>query len=313
MRRGHEPVVVAVQLPHRRGARRRQCRRRSATRLRDGGRARDAAVSGAPAVRGRRDREAQHLRQSGFPFSADRLHVRRSCEDLPGLQEFFRRQIILAWNSRITTQHVDGVASAVAKLLDASGSAPATTRPAADRRGYVRSGSRKKYPERSGGDLSALPMDVVRQLKRTAKVAVRAASKGLVLGGSHHARSACAGRTRRRDAARAQLAVFAGVRAGRAESGDRALCARRSARRGRSCCRLIRGSARDAAISRSTSRTTPSCVGAISETLPHDAGRDPKPASRRTRSRRSAAKPTSLTQGTRQRRRRAATARRTQG
>jgi len=68
--------------------------------------------------------------QSGFPYSAATDYVQPKMEDLPGLQEFFRRQIILAWNSRLTSQHVDGVANAIAKLLDASGRA-SDTRPAA--------------------------------------------------------------------------------------------------------------------------------------------------------------------------------------
>jgi len=56
-------------------------------------------------------------------------------EDLPGLQEFFRRQIILSWNSRLTARHVDGVANAVAKLLDASKASDA--RPTGAREGYL--------------------------------------------------------------------------------------------------------------------------------------------------------------------------------
>jgi dTDP-4-amino-4,6-dideoxygalactose transaminase/predicted dehydrogenase len=54
--------------------------------------------------------------QSGFPFSATD-YVAPKLEDMPGLQEFFHRQIIIAWNSRLTTQHVDAVANAFEKLL----------------------------------------------------------------------------------------------------------------------------------------------------------------------------------------------------
>ena len=74
--------------------------------------------------------------KSGFPFSAATDYVEPKLEDLPGLQEFFRRQIILAWNSRLTSQHVDGVANAVAKLLDASTRA-SDPRPANAREGYL--------------------------------------------------------------------------------------------------------------------------------------------------------------------------------
>ena len=56
---------------------------------------------------------------SGYPFNATD-YVPPQMEELPGLQEFFRRQIILSWNSRLTAQHVDGVANAVEKLLRAT-------------------------------------------------------------------------------------------------------------------------------------------------------------------------------------------------
>ena len=72
---------------------------------------------------------------SGFPYSAATDYVPPKIEDLPGLQEFFRRQIILSWNSRLTARHVDGVANAVAKLLDASKASDA--RPTGAREGYL--------------------------------------------------------------------------------------------------------------------------------------------------------------------------------
>ncbi len=72
---------------------------------------------------------------SGYPFSATD-YVPQKMEDLPGLQEFFRRQIILAWNSRITTQHVDGVANAVKKLLSAA-SPSNESRTSGPREGYL--------------------------------------------------------------------------------------------------------------------------------------------------------------------------------
>jgi len=53
---------------------------------------------------------------SGYPFDAAGYSQPKR-EDFPGLEEFFRRQIILAWNSRITPRHVDGVALAIGKLL----------------------------------------------------------------------------------------------------------------------------------------------------------------------------------------------------
>ena len=56
--------------------------------------------------------------QSGYPFSATG-YTPPKMEDLPGLNEFFRRQIILAWNSRVKARHVDDVANAVDKLLRA--------------------------------------------------------------------------------------------------------------------------------------------------------------------------------------------------
>jgi dTDP-4-amino-4,6-dideoxygalactose transaminase len=53
---------------------------------------------------------------SGYPLSAvDYTPPKR--EDLPGLDEFFRRQIIVSWNSRMKTAHVEGIARAVEKLL----------------------------------------------------------------------------------------------------------------------------------------------------------------------------------------------------
>ncbi|MEP7097763.1 MAG: DegT/DnrJ/EryC1/StrS family aminotransferase, partial [Dokdonella sp.] len=57
--------------------------------------------------------------QSGFPFSATEYTVPK-LEDLPGLQEFFRRQIILAWNSRITLKHVESLADAFEKIVRAA-------------------------------------------------------------------------------------------------------------------------------------------------------------------------------------------------
>jgi dTDP-4-amino-4,6-dideoxygalactose transaminase/predicted dehydrogenase len=73
---------------------------------------------------------------SGYPFSAAADYVPPRMEDLPGLQEFFRRQIILTWNSRVTARHVDGIANAVAKLLEASGRV-GDARPAGAREGYL--------------------------------------------------------------------------------------------------------------------------------------------------------------------------------
>ncbi len=78
----------------------------------------------------------QTFGKSGYPFSAATDYVEPKLEDLPGLSEFFRRQIILAWNSRLTSQHVDGVASAVAKLLDASKGA-SDARPSGARESYL--------------------------------------------------------------------------------------------------------------------------------------------------------------------------------
>jgi dTDP-4-amino-4,6-dideoxygalactose transaminase/predicted dehydrogenase len=57
--------------------------------------------------------------QSGFPFSATEYTVPK-LEDLPGLQEFLRRQIILAWNSRITPKHVESLAEAFEKIVRAA-------------------------------------------------------------------------------------------------------------------------------------------------------------------------------------------------
>ncbi len=53
---------------------------------------------------------------SGYPFSAAEYSPPKR-EDFPGLEEFLRRQIILAWNSRLTSRDVDGVARAVEKLV----------------------------------------------------------------------------------------------------------------------------------------------------------------------------------------------------
>jgi len=61
---------------------------------------------------------------SGYPLSAvDYTPPKR--EDLPGLDEFFQRQIIVSWNSRLTGVHVDGIARAVEKLLPTRAGAPA--------------------------------------------------------------------------------------------------------------------------------------------------------------------------------------------
>ena len=61
---------------------------------------------------------------SGYPLSAvDYTPPKR--EDLPGLDEFFRRQIIVSWNSRMKTAHVEGIARAVEKLLPTRAGAPA--------------------------------------------------------------------------------------------------------------------------------------------------------------------------------------------
>jgi perosamine synthetase len=56
--------------------------------------------------------------QSGYPFSAvEYVPPRR--EDFPGLEEFLRRQIIMEWNSRITSKDIDSAARAIGKLLRA--------------------------------------------------------------------------------------------------------------------------------------------------------------------------------------------------
>jgi len=73
--------------------------------------------------------------KSGYPFSAVD-YVPQKIEDLPGLSEFFRRQIIIAWNSRLTSRHVDGVANAVEKLVRASASASEARTPSR-REGYL--------------------------------------------------------------------------------------------------------------------------------------------------------------------------------
>ena len=68
---------------------------------------------------------------SGYPFSATD-YVTPDIKDFPGLREFFQRQIILMWNSRLTAQHVDGVANAVEKVLRAA--TPASEPRVPDRR-----------------------------------------------------------------------------------------------------------------------------------------------------------------------------------
>jgi len=54
--------------------------------------------------------------ESGYPLNAVNYSQPKR-DDFPGLEGFFRRQIIVEWNSRITSKHVDGVARAVEKLL----------------------------------------------------------------------------------------------------------------------------------------------------------------------------------------------------
>jgi len=61
--------------------------------------------------------------ESGYPLSAVNYTPPKR-KDLPGLDEFFRRQIILAWNSRLKPANTDGVAEAVDKLLRALGHRP---------------------------------------------------------------------------------------------------------------------------------------------------------------------------------------------
>jgi len=68
---------------------------------------------------------------SGYPYSATD-YVAPDIKDFPGLREFFQRQIILMWNSRLTAQHVDGVANAVEKVLRAA--TPASEPRVPDRR-----------------------------------------------------------------------------------------------------------------------------------------------------------------------------------
>ena len=75
---GDESLVVAVQLPDRRGAGRRE-RRHVLRRARNGRRARDAAVPAPPAVRGGRDRQAQHVRHERL--SVQRRDRLRAAED----------------------------------------------------------------------------------------------------------------------------------------------------------------------------------------------------------------------------------------
>ena len=57
--------------------------------------------------------------RSGYPFSAvDYTLPTRA--DFPGLEEFFRRQIILSWNSRLSSKDIDDTAHAVGKVLAAT-------------------------------------------------------------------------------------------------------------------------------------------------------------------------------------------------
>ena len=72
--------------------------------------------------------------KGGYPFSlADnyRMPVRA---DFPGLEDFLRRQIILSWNSRLTSREAEGVANAVGKVLSAIAGSTATNRVASERR-----------------------------------------------------------------------------------------------------------------------------------------------------------------------------------
>ena len=91
-------------------------------------------VEGVPAIRRYLERplfeedviaKRQTFGKSGYPLDAP-SYAAPKLEDFPGLNEFFRRQILLSWNSRITAKHVDHVAEAIDKVLRAASPAKQT-------------------------------------------------------------------------------------------------------------------------------------------------------------------------------------------
>jgi hypothetical protein len=61
----------------------------------------------------------QTFGNSGYPLNAPGYTPPR-LEEFPGLREFFQRQILIGWNSRITAKHVDSIAQAIDKVLQAA-------------------------------------------------------------------------------------------------------------------------------------------------------------------------------------------------
>ena len=63
--------------------------------------------------------EQRTFGRSRFPFSAIDYRPPQRCE-FPGLEEFFRRQLIMSWSSRATPAHAGQIAEAVRKVVTAA-------------------------------------------------------------------------------------------------------------------------------------------------------------------------------------------------